>query len=483
MGHFSALISKAKLVKTTQLDAYGQLGDAQLYVLVRDRLKVSEHTLLALLSKEYGIPFKSFSTLIVDPAFFKQFNIEELRKDRLVPVFESSQSACFCIDNPFNPAIALMESRLRKSIKLLLVTVEDMDRVLGQEVRPLDAGSQVEEILTKAIATGGSDLHLFSGPDGIELKIRSASFLRPFMTMNLRDSCDFRQVLKLKSGMDISVHRMPQDGRLTLMIAGKPFDIRVASLPTLHGEDFVCRFFQQHFQSQSLPDLGFSKRATQMVLDCVRHRSGLVLVTGPTGAGKTTTLYQLLHHIREDRDVNVVTLEDPIEKQLPGIRQSQINANSNYTFTTALRAVLRQDPDVIMVGEIRDAETAQVVLNAAYTGHLVLSTLHTPDAMSSLLRLASFDLDPCLLSQCLRGVVCQQLMPKTCECYQKPMDRCPKCDGRQVIGQQLLTEVLATTGRPLLSLEPDHVDEWLAQQRLLSFSDDRIDKKISSHLG
>ena len=207
------------------------------------------------------------------------------------------------------------------------------------------------------------------------------------------------------------MHQRPQDGQLHYTNGDTHYDVRISVLPTVHGEDIVCRLFNQRYRCQTLNDLGVSEPKEHLIYDMCDHDSGLILVTGPTGSGKTTTLYTLLRYLQsKDRGV-IATLEDPVEKHLQGIRQSSIKPDKNYTFSAGLKAILRQDPDIIMVGEIRDAQTAHIALEAAYTGHLVLSSLHTHDAKSTLLRLKHFGCDPFLVSYALRGIISQHLKP------------------------------------------------------------------------
>lgn len=211
--------------------------------------------------------------------------------------------------------------------------------------------------------------------------------------------------IKLRSDCDISVTTLPQDGRFS----SGTTQVRVSTLPTVYGEDIVCRLLNQT-GTQTLEECGFSGQRLAMLQDMISEKAGLVLITGPTGSGKTTTVYSLLRALQDQNAGTIVTLEDPVESVLDGVRQSQINMASGFTFANGLKATLRQDPDIIMVGEIRDKETAMTALNAAYTGHLVISTLHTDDVATTLLRLQSFDLDPFLVSYSLKGIVSQKLV-------------------------------------------------------------------------
>jgi general secretion pathway protein E len=216
------------------------------------------------------------------------------------------------------------------------------------------------------------------------------------------------------SQLDIAEKRLPQDGRITLRIGGKPVDVRVSTLPTGHGERAVLRLLDKEAGRLDLGHLGMSEQMLPQFDKLINQPHGIVLVTGPTGSGKTTTLYASLSRLNSTT-TNIMTVEDPIEYDLPGIGQTQVNARIDMTFGKALRAILRQDPDVIMIGEIRDLETAQIAVQASLTGHLVLATLHTNDAASAVTRLLDMGIEPFLLSSSLLGVMAQRLVRKLCE--------------------------------------------------------------------
>jgi type II secretory ATPase GspE/PulE/Tfp pilus assembly ATPase PilB-like protein len=225
--------------------------------------------------------------------------------------------------------------------------------------------------------------------------------------------------LKIMSGMDIAEKRVPQDGRIKLNIGGKMVDLRVSALPSVHGESIVMRILDKSGLMLGLGQLGFSEHdqeTWQMLLDSA---TGVVLVTGPTGSGKTTTLYASLHTLNKP-DVKLVTVEDPVEYQLNGINQVQINHDIGWNFSRALRAIFRQDPDIVMVGEIRDQETAEIAIKAALTGHLVFSTLHTNDTASSFIRMIDIGIKPFLVASGVRAILAQRLMRTICTTCKEP---------------------------------------------------------------
>jgi general secretion pathway protein E len=220
--------------------------------------------------------------------------------------------------------------------------------------------------------------------------------------------------LKIMAELDISEKRLPQDGRISLRIGGRAIDVRVSTLPSAHGERAVLRLLDKGEQKFSLESLGMDGEVLKEFHRLVQQPHGIVLVTGPTGSGKTTTLYASLTRL-DTRTSNVLTVEDPVEYELPGIGQTQVNPKIDLTFAKALRAILRQDPDVVMIGEIRDFETAQIAIQASLTGHLVLATVHTNDAPSTVNRLIDMGVEPFLLSSSLLGVLAQRLVRKLCE--------------------------------------------------------------------
>ena len=248
------------------------------------------------------------------------------------------------------------------------------------------AVQQLDAILQCALQTGASDIHIESGADAFRVRFRIDGRLQVAAQphMALRDAMVSR--IKVLARMDIAEKRLPQDGRLQYPYKGLSVDVRVSSLPTVHGEKMVLRLLNSAQERPSLSTLGFEDDDQALVLDAISRPHGMVLVTGPTGSGKTLTLYSCLEHINRE-EVNISCVEDPCEIYLPGANQVSVHERAGLTFASALRALLRQDPDVIMVGEIRDGQTAEIAIQAAHTGHLVLSTLHTNDAPSTLERL------------------------------------------------------------------------------------------------
>ena len=268
-------------------------------------------------------------------------------------------------------------------------------------------------LLTQAAKDGASDIHIEPYERSSSVRFRVDGTLREVVTPNKALHAALISRLKIMAELDIAEKRLPQDGRISLRIGGRAIDVRVSTLPSAHGERAVLRLLDKTESRFTLEGLGMDGAVLQSFARLIQQPHGIVLVTGPTGSGKTTTLYASLGRV-DTATTNVLTVEDPIEYELPGIGQTQVNPKIELSFAKALRAILRQDPDVIMIGEIRDYETAQIAIQASLTGHLVLATIHTNDAPSSVTRLIDMGVEPYLLSSSLLGALAQRLVRKLC---------------------------------------------------------------------
>ncbi len=277
----------------------------------------------------------------------------------------------------------------------------------------------INKILTDAILSGASDIHLEPRRSSLEVRFRQDGTLRSVDSIRreFQPACSSR--LKIMAEMNIAERRLPQDGRISVTVEGRSVDMRVSSLPTQYGESIVLRILDKSGVRPQLSQLGFSERNLKALNGLIRKPHGIFLATGPTGSGKTTTLYSAIHEIHTP-DVNIITVEDPIEYELDGIRQSNVNEKAGLTFARQLRAILRQDPDIIYVGEIRDNETAEIAFRAALTGHLVFSTLHCNDAAGAITRLLNMGMDPFLVASSVVGVLAQRLVRKVCPQCARP---------------------------------------------------------------
>ena len=271
----------------------------------------------------------------------------------------------------------------------------------------------VNSLFFQALQKGASDIHIESAERKGEVRLRVDGALKKHLDLDKSIIALVINRIKVISNLDISEKRVPQDGRTQLSISGKSIDVRVSILPTYHGERVVMRILSQSEHIPTLESLGFTKDITQDLYKLLNHAHGMILVTGPTGSGKSTTLHACMQHISTP-DKNIITVEDPVEYNADNISQIQVNTKVGLTFAAGLRSILRQDPDIIMVGEIRDSETAEIALRSALTGHLLLSTLHTNDATSSLSRLLDMGIENFLISSTLLGVLAQRLARKLC---------------------------------------------------------------------
>ena len=297
----------------------------------------------------------------------------------------------------------------------------------------------VDQLLADGIQAGASDIHIEPEERGIVVRHRIDGLLRHARTLPRAVAPSLVSRVKILSGLDIADRMRPQDGRARVAIQGSVVDLRVSTLPASHGEKIVVRILDGSAGLRSLDAIGFSLNELARIRSLLEQREGLVLVTGPTGSGKTTTLYAALREIQA-RGVNVVTVEDPIEYRLPGIVQVQVHERAGLTFGAALRSIMRQDPDVILVGEIRDRETAEIAIQASLTGHLVLSTLHTNDAASAVTRLIDIGVPGYQIATAVKGVIAQRLLRRSCsDCG---ASGCAACEGTGHRGRLAVAEIL-----------------------------------------
>jgi len=279
----------------------------------------------------------------------------------------------------------------------------------------------VNQLLARALNERASDLHLEPNPRNVRVRFRIDGVLTDVMTIPLSLQPSVPSRLKLMGNLDIAERRIAQDGRLSIKAANRTASVRMVTLPTPNGEALILRILEETNALLDLDELGFSPSSRKAYEDAMRRPWGAILVTGPTGSGKSTTLYATLAELN-DEERNIVTVEDPIEYQLDGIKQVQLNNKAGMNFATALRAILRSDPDVILVGEIRDLETAKIAIEAALTGHLMLSTLHTNDAASAPMRLVDMGVEPFLVTSTLTCVVAQRLARRLCDRCKEPYE-------------------------------------------------------------
>jgi len=435
---------------------------------VRDYLIVKEYTTeseeLAVLGEYYCLPYVEIDMLDIDSSLFERFSFEFMKKNKIIPVSinkdgvllfacgkpldcnaMSSISLCFPGPTDFVLTPPVQIDRYIDSIAAVRSTSMALDDLnsekdkkifskLGEESSSIASSDDVisnpsvrlvDSIIKEAIPYRASDIHIEPFEKIVKVRYRIDGDLQERAQFPIDSFHAICARLKIMAGMDIAEHRIPQDGRINMMVGDKEFDFRVSTLPTVFGEKFVIRILDKTSFHFTREDLGFSVEENEVIDKMIHMPHGIILLTGPTGCGKSTTLYSFLKEINDPK-VNIVTVEDPVEYSMNGVNQTQVNTKANMTFAAALRSILRQDPDVIMIGEIRDEETAEIAVRAAITGHLVFSTLHTNDALGAVVRLEDMGVKEYLVADALVGVIAQRLVKKLCPACKKRGKTNPK---------------------------------------------------------
>ena len=424
----SCLLEKDGLVWPSFFDSYGQIDNASLFTKLQHDRIFSEDTLHSCLHKHLGYSRCNMATFSFDTSLNSSF-YDKLKQHECLPLYETVDRLALAVHNPF----ILEHFNIDKTLDIVLTPKEFLLEKL-ENSKPITLNTIINTATTK----NASDIHFYSQDSySCDIFFRINGSLCFFQSISKEKYAQILQQVKLDASLDLGVYKTPQEGYLNCDSAD--LDIRVSIIPTVHLEDIVLRLFKKQKRFQTFYDLTSNHKSQKLLKRICDYANGLILVTGPTGSGKTTTLYSMLRYLKLSSRGVIVSLEDPVENQIYGIRQSHVIAHKGYTFDVALKAVLRQDPDVILVGEIRDKETARIAIEAAYTGHLVLSSLHTHDIYSTLLRLKSFGLDEFLLQYVLRGIIAQKLVGISCKCNTTP---CTKCNGSGVLDRQLNQEIL-----------------------------------------
>ncbi len=390
-----------------------------------------------------GSVFFSLSNHTIDIQAMNLISPEASAKYKALAIGFEQDRLQVALMNP-NDLIALDDLRILTGYEIQPVVVPDrelfnaikkytQDSVVDQEKENLsDAKSSDEaqeddkpavqlanQIFNLAVEAGASDVHIEPQEVLLRVRFRIDGVLHEIMQQPNRVHATLASRIKVLGGMNIAERRVPQDGRITLKIEGKTIDVRVASLPSAYGEKLTLRLLNRSSRLITLSELGFPETHLKSYTETIQKPYGFILITGPTGSGKSTTLYASLSKLNSV-DKNIITLEDPIERRMDGLNQIQMNSKAGMTFASGLRSILRSDPDIIMVGEIRDYETAKIAVESALTGHLVLSTLHTNDAVGAISRLGDMGVEKYLTSSALAGVVAQRLMRVLCPNCKKP---------------------------------------------------------------
>ena len=435
-------IARARLVQS-------ETGEPLDIVMTRLGL-LSEQTLATAIAAAMGARLASAADFPVEPVAVGRLSPRFLRDFRCVPLrddgatFEAAfvdplsgeavQALAFALRRPITPLIARsgdMEvalDRLYPEIADGAVAAGEADEADIERLKDLSSDAPVvravNALIARAVQCQASDIHIEPTEDALKVRLRMDGALRDEDLLPAHLRAAFVSRIKVMAGLNIAERRLPQDGRLRLAVRGHDIDLRVATAPTLHGESVVMRILDRSHLPLDFGSLGFDADLQTRMLKVLRQPHGITLVTGPTGSGKTTTLYAALSSMNT-ADRKILTIEDPIEYRLAGINQTQIAPGIGLTFATALRSFLRQDPDVMMVGEIRDLETAQVAVQAALTGHTILATLHTNSAAAAVTRLIDMGVEPFLITSTLNAVLAQRLVRRLCPNCREPFEADP----------------------------------------------------------
>ncbi len=432
---------------------------------VLDRLGlVDESHIIRFFEEELGIPAVQLSDYDVDDEIIALVPEKLARRYRVVPLFRIRDTLTVAMEDPLNvlaidelaaetgldidPCVATRSS-ITAALRRYYGTESRLDVFGGAadgesgdvERRVVDF---VETMIRQAAEDNASDIHVEPDGDVMRVRFRVDGVLREVARQPLSVHPAVVSRIKVLAELDIAERRLPQDGRFQVDLGDRPVDLRVSTFPTVHGENVVMRLLDKKHAVLSLDELGLAGRDREVVERLIHKPNGMILVTGPTGSGKTTTLYAILQTINTPSR-NIQTLEDPVEYILPMIRQTQINEEIGLTFARGLRALVRQDPDVILVGEMRDADSAHIGIRSSLTGHLVLSTLHTNDAAGAIARLADMGVDAFLVASSLLGVIAQRLVRRVCPNCREPVDL-PEAAAR-VIGVELTGQETWYAGR------------------------------------
>jgi general secretion pathway protein E/type IV pilus assembly protein PilB len=452
------VLSDVGLVTRQQIDSARSRLNGEpgvIDVLVNDGI-VSEVDVSRTLAAQAQMDWIDISTMVIPPGVINQIRGEDARRFKVIPVAFGESGLVVAVDNPLDidttdslsfllqrelELVCTSPTKIREALIKYYGTADEAADILQKEIgEDIDLGLEfgdgaeaaavdeadapivrlVSMLLIEAHRGGASDIHLEPLDKKFRVRFRIDGVLQEMQAPPKRLQSAIISRLKIMSGsMSIAEKRLPQDGRIQVRIKRKPIDLRVSTMPTNHGESMVLRILDKSSLKLGLPELGFFSDDQETLERQIKLPDGILLVTGPTGSGKTTTLYACLHYINKP-DRKIITVEEPIEYQMTGINQVQVNTEIGMTFAAALRSMLRQAPNIIMIGEIRDLETATIATNASLTGHLVFSTLHTNDAPSAVARLIDIGVQPFLVASSVRAVIAQRLVRKLCNNCKQP---------------------------------------------------------------
>ncbi|OGC23670.1 type II secretion system protein GspE [candidate division WOR-1 bacterium RIFOXYB2_FULL_42_35] len=437
---------KSKLLSEDQVKLAAQEGRKAGKSLIKSILEknlVDENSLISFLEKEMDIPRVDLSSYLVDQKIVKLLPHVVADKYKVIPLFKVGDVLTIAMVDPFDiMALDEVRAKTKCDVEPMVASLRDIEQAINQyygmagtvadlvkNIGPEESTSRlrvkesvgdeapitklVNLLILRAVSEKASDIHIEPTTKEVRIRYRVDGIMHDVSSAPIYLHSAIITRIKVMSSMDIAESRVPQDGRFELKTAGKGVDMRVSSYPTIYGEAIVMRLLDKSSVQIGLEDLGFGEKNLQIFAELIKRPYGIVLVTGPTGSGKTTTLYATLNRI-VDAEKNIMTIEDPVEYELYGVRQAQVNVKAGMEFAGALRSMLRQDPDVILVGEIRDSETAKVAIQAALTGHLVFSTLHTNDAAGALNRLVDMGVETFLVTSSVAATIAQRLVRTIC---------------------------------------------------------------------
>jgi len=448
MQKLGTLLIESGIITQKQLDETLVLQEKtpkKLGELLIERGLVNEQEIFRALEYQYHIPYVDLGETAIEPQIPRLISEGVAKKHTLIPIKLEGGVLTVAMSDPLNfyamddvkratglevkPAMATKSDILNsieryygkesaeKALEELKenydIDFTDIDEQFGDSVSNAPVVRLVNSIIQHAIKTNASDIHIEPQEDDLRIRIRIDGELQEVMRTTKGAHSAIVTRIKIMGQMDIAEKRLPQDGRIETSIDHENVDLRLSILPTVFGEKIVIRVLDIRGSAYNKSSLGFTPENLELLEKIMKSSNGIILVSGPTGSGKTTTLYAVLQELNKP-NVNIITVEDPVEYRMPGVNQVQVNTKAGLTFATGLRSILRQDPDIIMIGEIRDSETAQIAIRSAITGHLVLSTIHTSDAAASIIRLVDMGVEPYLVSSSVVGLIAQRLVRKIC---------------------------------------------------------------------
>nr|WP_187434467.1 ATPase, T2SS/T4P/T4SS family [Paenibacillus methanolicus] len=494
---------------------------------------ITEQQLIEVLEFQLGIPHVSLFKYQIDPSITQIIPESLARRYQAIPLQKEGGKLLVAMADPLDyfaieelrmstgfriePAIS-SKDELQRAIARHYGLQDSMTQIMGDlpttadEIRETEITDEdspvvrlVNQMIQQAVQLQVSDIHVDPGETNVSIRYRLDGVMRTERVIPKQMQGFITARLKIMAKLNIAERRLPQDGRIKMQVDFKTVDIRVSSLPTIHGEKIVLRILDLSVGVKAIDQLGFSGYNHKLFREMIEVPFGIILITGPTGSGKTTTLYSALQHLNKE-DVNIITVEDPVEYQLEGINQVHVNPQIGLTFAAGLRSILRQDPNIVMVGEIRDSETAEIAIRASLTGHLVLSTLHTNDSVSTITRFRDMGVAPYLIASSLVGVVAQRLVRRVCpDCKtaHEPTEQesiflqshglhadklyqgagCGNCNKTGYRGRVAIHEVLGINAeiRRLIGLETTSVEDLraaAAANGLIQLMDDGLEKAV-----